>query len=201
MQSAFAGEVSMSRNTKIALGIGGLVLFSCVLLCVAAVLVLPSLASNFAGSTTDPTKAKEVGAKIADYSLPPGYREVMGMDLFYMQMVAIGRSGQRLNGTFIMLLQTGSAANRDQMEEQMRQAFERQYSRQGGALEYVGDREVTIKGAQTKLSISEGQSSQGKIRQATGVFSGKSGIAIVMVYGSVNEWDWNVLDRFFASIR
>lgn len=190
----------MGRTTKIILVVSGLVVFSCVLLCGASVLLLPRLASNFADQSTDPTKAKGVGAKIADYTLPSGYREVFGMDLFMMQMVGIGPSTQR-SGMVIMLMQTASGSNREQMEEQMRQAFSRQFSSQRGTLEYVGDRDVTVKGEQIKLSISESQSTTPKMRQASGVFKGKAGTGIIMVMGSVSEWNWNILDTFFASMR
>ncbi|CAG0959305.1 hypothetical protein ANRL3_00767 [Anaerolineae bacterium] len=135
----------MSRNTKIILWIVLPLLASCILLCIAAIVLVPRAMQN--AVSMDPAKAKEVAAQIADYTLPRGYSEQIGMDFFTMQMVALGRNDRR--GGTIMLMQFKTAGmSREQMEQQMRQSFQNQYQG-GGTMKYVGERTVTIKGQPT----------------------------------------------------
>jgi hypothetical protein len=191
----------MSRNKKIVLFVVLPVLALCVLSCVALVVVVPMIGSRL--FATDAGSAKRVGAQIADYTLPSGYQEVMGMDLFTTQLVAIGKNGRdNTLDTMIMLMQfRASNVNRAQMEQQMQQAFSGQFQRNGSNMTSVGDRTVTIKGKPVTLTLSEGTSDGGKFRQATGVFDGKGGLAMVMIMGPTSDWDWTSLDSFFQSIR
>lgn len=187
----------MSRNTKIILWIVLPLLASCILLCIAAVVLVPRAMQN--AVSMDPAKAKEVAAQIADYDLPRGYQEQMGMDFFTMQTVMLGRADKR--GSMITLMQFKMAGvSREQMEQQMRQSFQNQY--QGsGTMKYVGERTVAIKDQPTVLTISESTESRTNLRQATGVFTGKGGMVMVMIMGSPSDWDWRMLEDFLGSIR
>ncbi len=192
----------MSRNTKIVLVVASTLLISCCLLAIAAVLLLPQLFSN--AITQDPQKARQIGRQIADYTLPPDYREEFGMDVFTTKMVAITRSDER--GPLFMLMQFSTAGlNREQMEQQVRQSFQNQFQRGTCALTAVGTQTATIKGETVTLTISEGNCTRGgntvPVRQALGFFRGKGGTAIVMVYASKAEWDKAAIDRFFQSIQ
>lgn len=191
----------MSRNTKIILVVLSTLALICVLLCVAVSLLMTRAASSIA--TKDPVQMKKVAAQIADYTLPPGYQELMGTDLLFEKIAMIGPGPDSDEpGVSIMLLQVTTAnTNQAQMEEQMRQAFAGQFRGNQGFFEHVDERTVTIKGKPTVLSISEADMPSGTLRQATGVFSGKGGLAMVMITGSVDEWDWKMLDDFFQSIH
>ena len=83
----------------------------------------------------------------------------------------------------------------------MRQSFASEFQRGTTNMHYVGTRQVTIKGQPTELSISEGGLGAGTVRQATGVFDGKGGLAMVMIIGNVDAWDWAVFDQFCESIH
>jgi len=188
----------MSQNKKIVLFIVMPVIAICCLACIVIAVLIPRIMSNAVAS--DPAKSKEISGKIADYTLPRGYQEQMGVDFFTVQTVALGRADER--GVGIMLMQFQSTGtSRDQMEKQMQQAFQNQYQGNNAPLTYVGERTVTIKGQPTILTISESAEDATPLRQATGVFSGKGGIAMVMVTGAISEWDWNMLDSFFQSIH
>lgn len=191
----------MSRTKKIILFVVLPVLASCCLLCVAFIVLVPRLLSNAVAS--DPQAAKQIGARIADYTLPRGYQEMMGMDLFSAQWVLIAPSDQR-GGTAIMLMQfaTLNEGNYDpkQMEQQMQQAMERQYD-QSGTFQSTGQRTVTIKGRPTDLALAERDQITKTVRQATGVFDGKNGMVMLMVIGNVDTWDWKMVEDFCASIR
>ncbi|MCA1554720.1 MAG: hypothetical protein LC737_10110 [Chloroflexi bacterium] len=190
----------MSRNAKIALVVFGTLFTSSCLLALAAVLVAPRALSNM--FTTDSDRAKGIAAQIADYTLPSDYQEQIGMDLITYKLVAIGRADKR--GLGIMLMQFSTfGVSREQMERQMQQSFQSSFQRNAGALTPVGTQVVTIKGQPVTLTISEGTTTrdQLQVRQAIGTFSGKAGPTMLMVYGSVRDWEQPMLDRFFASIR
>ena len=186
----------MSRNTKIILVIGGTTLFICVLLCIAGVIVAPRLAEN--AFVQDPVRAKQIGAQIAEYTLPSSYQEFMGMDVLTTQMVMLAPKSQR--GTFITLMQIRTSnVSRAQMEQQMQQAMQRQF--QSGTYQQVSEETVTIKGQSTVLTVSESQGERGTMRQATGIFPAKGGLGMIMAMGTASDWSWQVVRDFCASIR
>ncbi len=187
----------MSKNTKIILTIAGGILLLCVLACVVILLLMPAFAKNMV--STSPAQAQQVGQQIADYTVPPGYRET-GMDLFFEKLVMISPTNQ--SGPDIMLLQVNTTS-RAQAEQQMRQALEQQFARQSsGTFHQVEDHAVTLKGESSTLSVSENDAT-GRLtmRQAFGTFKGKGGTAVVMFMGGVSDWDWKLVDDFCASIR
>jgi hypothetical protein len=188
----------MSRNAKIVLVIVSTSLLSCVMLCATTFILLPRLASN--AFKTGQMDSKKVASQIADYVLPPGYEEAMGLDMFFYQTVTIAPTSGR--GVTIMLMQMNSVnANREQFDQQMRQVFEKQLQTGSGAWRYAGERTVTIKNNPTVLTISEVGSPKVVMRQAQGVFTGKRGVVMFSAMGSGDEWDWDMLDSFFQSIR
>ncbi|MGB8644954.1 MAG: hypothetical protein WCF84_06935 [Anaerolineae bacterium] len=191
----------MSRNTKIILTITGAVLVLCALSCVLIVLLLPNVFKNAVATT--PGKAQDLGKQIADYTVPEGYTET-GMDMLVYKLVML--TPKNRTGPQIMLFQMNTmGTSRAQMEQQMRQSFERSFSQQsGGTYHSAGEHAVTIKGQANTLTVSETDSSTSSrytMREAIGVFDGKGGTAMVMAIGDVSEWDWQVVDSFCASIR
>ena len=187
----------MSQNRKIVLFIVVPVIAICCLACIVAAVLIPRAMSN--AIADDPVKSKQIGAQIADYTLPRGYQEEMGVDMYFEQIVSLARSDKR--GVTIGLIQVKTNANRQQMEQQVQQVFQNQAQGNYSGMQYVGTRTVTIKGQPIVLTISEMSNSTGTMRQAAGAFSGKGGLAMIMVMGDVSEWDWNLLDSFFQSIR
>ncbi len=188
----------MSRTTKIILGITVSILAFCGLACILLVLLLPRLAQNVV--STDPNKANDVGKQIADYTLPEGYKQVMGMDMFFEKIVALARADPY--GPTIMLMQVNTPyASREELERQMEQSFQQSTARQG-TYRQVGTHEVTIKGQSATLTVSESDAaSRTTMRQATGVFKGKGGIALIMFMGDPEEWDWKLVEDFCGSIK
>lgn len=189
----------MSRNQKILFTIVGCVaLLSCTL-CVAGVFIVPRLWQN--AFSNNPTQAKEVAAQIADYTLPAGYQESVGMDVFVYKAVVIARPDRR--GLNIMLMQFNSSdISREEMEQQLRA----QSQLQGyiGPMQWIGSETVTIKGKSVTLNILEGQgnrNSAATIRQAQGVFQGKGGTVALLVTAPVSNWDKDLIAKFCESIR
>ncbi len=194
----------MSRNTKIVLLIVSSLLLTCACVCLAGILLMPRIMSNAAAGLATPAnreaQAKSVGAQIADYTVPAGYVEEMGMDFFFEKIVTLAPTDE--HGPMIMLLQVNSpTVSREQLEEQMRQAFANQFTG-AGVYQPAGEHTVTVKGQPMTLTVSESSdTSTYAMRQAQGVFQGKGGIVMVMIMGKVEEWSWKPVDQFFASIK
>ncbi len=190
----------MSRNWKIALLVGGTLFVICALLCVALVFVAPMVMQNFTTNAQNPEQIRQTAAKIADYTLPAGYKEEFAMDLFAMQMVMFSPTNKAR--PMIMLMQSADRrANADDMQQQLQEQFQRQSGLQGTTYRSVGTRQVTIKGQPVTLNVAENESRTVVLQQATGVFNGKNGLAILMVIGSKQGWDWTPVEQFTRSIR
>lgn len=187
----------MSRNTKIVLLVVGAVTTLCVGLCVIIFLLVPRLAER--AFSRSPQQARAVGAQIASYRVPPGYQETMGMDLFTTKMVAIAPIQGR-GMIFILMSASAPGVNRKEMEQQLRQAFQQQFQRSAGNMQYVGEQMLTIRGQQVPFTITE-SSSGGGLRQAIGGFSGERGFILLMATASQAEWNDALLTEFAGSIQ
>jgi hypothetical protein len=193
----------MSKGVKIALVVIGGVLVLC---CIGGVIAF-LIAGRAVGQafTTDQTKAAQIGHEIADYTLPSGYQEQGGMNMAGIKMVVIAeprtsQSGDRLALT-LMQFPAGLNLSQEDMERQMSQTLAQQGQRSNEPMQVVGTQKVTIKGQPVTLTLSEGNGSAGVHRQATGVFPGKGGLAMLMAFGSKADWDQAAFDQFLASIK
>ncbi len=193
----------MSRNAKIALIILGTLTVICLGLCGIGYFLLPRLAQNVVSQK--PEDAKRVGAEIADYTLPEGYQEFMGMNFLVYKMVMIAPArddGQIRNGMAFMLLGMDfTGGNQADMERQMQQSFQQQYGRSGSTMKYVGTETATIRDKHVTLTIAESEGGSATLRQAIGTFEGKNGLVMVMVMGDVDEWDDSLMREFLGSIK
>ncbi len=151
--------------------------------------------------TSDPAAAATAAHAIADYDLPSGYQEQMGMNLFGVSLVIITADQTR---PVIMLMQYPKMEGVDQkqMELQMQQAMQSQMSKQDLRMQVVGYRDVTIRGQQVKLAVSEGTNGQGApFHQESGPFQGKGGLAYIVILGPKATWNETAMDAFLASMR
>jgi hypothetical protein len=61
---------------------------------------------------------------------------------------------------------------------------------------------VIIQDQETMLSISEGETSDGvSYRMVSANFQGRSGPALLMIAGPLDEWDQEMVDSFISSTR
>ncbi|VAW38728.1 hypothetical protein MNBD_CHLOROFLEXI01-3145 [hydrothermal vent metagenome] len=192
----------MSRNTKIVVGIIAGIVGVCCLIGIAAVLILPRMASNFAESIDDPVAAAEVANSIVDYDLPSGYEEQGAVNLFGFRMAFItGRNEQSV----IMLAEFPAtlAGDEEQMQQQMQEAFANQSGGQNVNLEFVGNEQITINGADATLATYEGSDNEGnRLRQIIGVFETKDGSpGMLMIVGGQDGWDEDGISRFIDSLE
>ena len=192
----------MSRNAKIALIVVGALVVICLGVCGVGFIGLQRFGSQFG----NPQNAQKVGSEIADYTLPEGYSELMGVDVLIYKMVMIAPSSKS-NGqgmAFMLMGMNTPTANQEQMQQQMQQAFQQQYGKTG-TTHVVGQENVMIRGNQTSLTIAGTDSSTGRaqatIRQAIGTFQGKNGLVILMVMGSKAAWDDTLMREFLSLVK
>ena len=193
----------MSPNRKILLIVLGLLGVCCIALAVAVVGGGALIGRTVGNSlSTSPEQAAQVGRSILNYKLPPGYREVSSMNLLGNQMVFITREGQ--NSLFIMLgkLMAGTAGNEDQFRRQFEDQMGRQMGTSGQGFTQTGTRQLTINGAPTTMTISEGSDRNGRrLRQGVAVFSQGGAAGLLMIMGPVEAWESGDLNVFLDSIR
>jgi len=192
----------MSRNVKIVVAVvGGLLLLGCL-----AVLVTGALGARFLGQAVNPDNAREVAAKIAAYELPPGYHEVMGLDVMGTQMVMIAPEGLTSGddagaaaAMVIMMMQTPEMGNADQMREQLLAQLSR--STGAGDFQVVDTRDATVRGKPVTLEVAEGTDRDGRqTRMVSGVFQGLGGPAMIMGLAPAERWDGTAFQELIESM-
>ena len=194
-----------NKNKWIWIGLGAALLFCCCAV-VAAILVFRLAGKTIEdGMKTDPESAAQAAHKIADYDLPPGYQEQMSMDIMFYSFVIIApdTDAQTTTSPIIMLAQFSQAGmDRQQMEQQLRQAFEQQSGQRRADMRVVEVKNMVIRGEEVEVTIFEGTDANGYVvRQLITSFPGKDGTAMLMIMGSPSAWDDKVIDDFIESIR
>lgn len=194
----------MSKNVKTLL----IVLAVVIGLCVVSVGVLVGalgLAANKLKDnvTTDPVKAKAMAQTFINYEAPDGYSEQMGMDMLVYKFVALTAKSSSQPMIILANFQTGaSSTSPEEMSKQIQKSMEQQNNQKGTNMKLVETRKVTINGTETTLTVSEGEStsSSGTLRQWITTFPGKTGTVLLMIQGSTDSWDDDVLNQFLASL-
>jgi len=198
-------EDIMSRNMKIVLGIIGGIVICCTFSVIAAVVLLPRLASTIAEESfiEDAEQAAEVGKGIVDYNLPNGYAEEGGMSILGIDMVFAASADANEGVIMLMSFPESLAGNEAEMQSQMEQTFRRQSGRQNIHLIYKGEEEVTINGEAATLSVYEGTDERGvDVRQITGIFQTKSEApGMLMILAPLDSWEDAGFDDFLASME
>ena len=140
--------------------------------------------------------------EIATITLPDGFGSPYGMH--FGEITSVGFTSQSKN-THIMLTQfpQGTTANTENMFKLMTQYAVNPESRWNeGRTTVIEEKSVNIRGEETKLIISEGTSSDGtQYRSAVATFQGKNGPALVMIAGTLDEWDADMVETFIALIQ
>lgn len=194
----------MSRTTKILLIIGAV----CAIGCCGAFALFSYAGMRIARNVDlDPADAKLTAAEIADYTLPEGYTEQMGMDMLGMKMALFGagdlksNQGETMTIALIELPVQGGSA--DAASEAIKNSASQQMGGRINDAKTLEERKVTIRGEETTLTITEGTRSGGvAVRQATAVFTSKSDRpAMFMAMGPADAWDDEALDAFIASLK
>ena len=195
-------EQGTNKNKWIWIGLGAALLFCCCAALVAFFVVRQAGQKLQEGMKTDPESASQAAHEIVDYDLPPGYQEQMSMDVMIYSFVMIGPESMTTGGPLIMLAQFETGVDQQQMEQQIRQAFEQQAGNRGQDMKLVEVKKKTIRGEETDIAIFEGTDQNGNnLRQLITSFPGKGGTVMLMIMGDALTWDQGMVDDFIESIR
>ncbi|MBN1886381.1 MAG: hypothetical protein JW850_00260 [Thermoflexales bacterium] len=191
----------MSKGCKVSLVVGIVLAGLCCIACaVMSFIVRYTMSMTVA---TEPGQATTLGRTIVDYSLPGGYAEVFGFDVFKLKWVIIASEDEDALTMMLMQIPHRSDMTPEEMQSVMTDMFAQQ-SDYGNvsSLQVVETRQVIVNDQPATLTISESQSDLGKtMRQAVVVFPGKAGVVMLMAMGDAETWDQEVLDEFLASIH
>ncbi len=179
----------MSRTAKIIIGI----VVALVLLGAAAVFAFV----RFSGAiTTNEAEVSEIGQRIVDHRLPPGFTPEFGTDIFGLRWMFAVHGSESM----IMLFE---APGED--EENVRLQAQGELSNQRGgnvSFEYIGSRPVVINGSDTELETYRATEDGQELLQEIAIFPAKSGnVAVVMIMGPSSEFDDLGTDAFVESMR
>ena len=145
----------MSRNTKIVLIVLGVIVIVCICIAIGIWIALNTAGRAIQQSIiSDPTQAAAQAESIALYNIPYGYDQGV-MSFLGFDMVVLSADNQPA----IMMMQFPSSANLDPktMEKTMQQAISQQFSRRGLTFSLVDQKQLTVKGQEVTLFISEGK--------------------------------------------
>lgn len=148
----------------------------------------------------NPTSIAQVKEKIAEFEPPPGYRP-MAMNLIVYDALYLMPDSS--SGPTIMLMQYRmlGSADREQLEQGLRQAAEQQNSQPGLSMKVVDSFETEIRGDMVTVTVSEGTFQGFIMRQWITIFEGNNGPVVMMVQGPAEMWDDAMLVDFIASIK
>lgn len=194
----------MDKTTKTIIGIAAGIIVLCVCAAVGGFYLLKPRLAQIAEDLVieDPAEVQAMAEEMAAYTLPPGYEENMGMNMFGVgQMAFFTASDNRPMISFFEINPT-FAGSEEEMRAQMRQSFERQMNSRTSELTQTEERSITIAGEETTLSVYEGTDESGRaVRQWLTLFQGNNGPVLVMIMGSVDGWNEAELTAFLESIR
>ncbi len=148
----------------------------------------------------EPTSLAEMRGRIAEFDVPPGY-QVSAVPMVVYDMLLIG-SDDAYSPTITMLqYSTMSLDSQEEIEKSLRQVAEGQSSQPGIQMQVVKSFETVIRGETVEVVVSEGNIENLVMRQWITAFTGNNGPVLLMIQGSVNGWDQDLLMDFIRSIR
>lgn len=169
--------------------------------CLALLIAL--LAASACSSLPYKTEAKEISAiagRISGYALPQGYSEQFALDMLDYQLVSM--QGPTAN-CHLYLVQAPEDTEVDiaKLQEQAR-SMEGEKNRDSVRdLRVVETRTITLRGEPVSLLVSEGvNSDEQPYREATALFAGRNGPALVSISAPIDRWNWDLVDEFLASL-
>lgn len=151
---------------------------------------------------TDPSKVKDIGRQIAEYTPPAGYSEILGVDFMNTKTVALATEDPS-SDTIIFLMQVPEAQGISEVEiEQQLQLMLRRFNVQ--PIDFTQEQVETrlVNDQEVEVTFNRGVDNTGKaFRQMTVFFPSDKGKAFLMAQGSEAGWDQEALDSLLDSIQ
>ena len=154
-------------------------------------------------TTENPQEVAQIASGIADFDVPVGFDTQYGMKLGDFTMVQYMTRDEK-SIVFVTQFPARTSLNMDEMMRQVRAGGQNPnspwYNMDTTLLE---QKPITIHGAESTLSISEGTTKEGVLyRMANATFQGRGeGPALFVIVSPADQWDIQLLEGFIASIR
>ena len=148
---------------------------------------------------TDPDRiVNKMAVLIADFTLPDQYEPEFG--LHALGYTAVAFSYEAHNG-HLYLVQSENEADGPELESVLADMVPGYHDAEND-LTVMDQQPVTIRGQEVTLVLSEGTDEDNQaMRQATAVFQGKEGPALLVFSESANAWNQAAVDAFLASMQ
>lgn len=189
-----------SNRNKIILIVLAVLAVLCLAACLVGYLIFRSVGQQVSQSVEqDPAAVEDRAGEIADFTLPAGFASESSFSIMGMEMAIYNNPS---NNHMLALLQMPMQMPlTDETMDQMSGQMQSQTGRRLENVQVIDDYETTIRGADARVFIYEGDSEGETYRQMVVVFEGKSGTAMLTVMGRADTWDQSVYDALIASIQ
>ena len=196
----------MSTGTKILLVLligGGLV----VVACCGSVFWFGRQAMKSFKMTQNADEVVAMSKEIADIEIPEDYQPKQGMAFnlgIDMKMAIFARdvAPQQGGGLILMQMNGPGMQNQQQMEQQFENSMEQQGQNKNITIEESETRTFTIDGQEVEFEFIKGKDpDSGKgMRQVMGMFTGRGGMAFLMLFETEESWDEEKVVQMIESI-
>lgn len=169
---------------------------------IIVVLILSTLLTACASKpNANKSIVSRVAEKIALYTMPEGYSEGFAVDLWGYQLVSL--KGETDNCHLYMVqAPKDMVVDMDSLKEQARELQGLQKQDRYSRVSTTEVRTVTVRGQEVPMIVGEGENSSNQtFREVAVLFEGRGGPALVSISSPVDEWDWETVDAFIASIE
>jgi hypothetical protein len=189
-----------SNTAKIIIIIVAVLAVLCLISCAVGLLFFRGAGNILKSSVkTDEQHISSAVDKIATFDAPAGFSPASSMSLMGMTFVVY--EGKDSNSAMILMqMPTGTELN-DTNIKQMEEQMQRQSGRQMENFHVVKQYATTIRDQPAEVIISEGDSSGSSVRQMLVVFQGKSGLAMISIFGPTKQWNQSAYDKMIKSIK
>jgi hypothetical protein len=187
----------MSRNTKLILVSLAAILLICGLGCAITTFVAGRFAST--AVVQAPEQVRTMSREIADYTLPPGFDEGVGMNMIVMKMVMHAR---RADAGIIMMAALPSGQNVN--EEDLKRGLQQGMAGGSGNVRLESNRELTLTVAGKPVTAREqtGVLDTGtRVKSLSFPFTSSKGLAFTMIMMNEASWNQAEVDAFVAGLK
>lgn len=172
-----------------------------IFLSLAAFMLLMLSACSAFPYPTDAEDIRSIADQIASYSAPEGYTEAFAIDLMGYQVVDLQGITPSCH---IYLVQAPEDTHVDveKLQEQARSMDAGKRYKNPREVRVVEQRMVTLRGESVTMLVGEGVNADNMAyREITALFTGRGGPALVSMSAPVDQWDWDMVDQFLASME
>jgi hypothetical protein len=176
-------------------------LFSRISLSLATLSLLLLSACSALPVQTEAEEIQSIADAISAYTIPEGYSQEFALDLMGYQLVNLQGPTPSCH-IYLVQAPQGTQVDVEKLQEQAR-SMEGERSRENSrAVRVVEQRTATLRGEPVTLLVGEGANSDDMpYREITALFNGRGGPALISMSAPIEQWDWDMVDQFLASME